>query len=261
MARKLTSASLLTLLLLAFAGTALAQDEASPAEPEKSWAFSGGLDRASRYLFRGSDLLDGEAVVVPNLRYGFGDFAVYYYGYFGNLPHSHKYREADFGAEYAIGLGDKATFTLGAVTYQYNKDAENDLVFLDTYEFYGILALDLPLAPTISYYRDVDKVKGGYASISLAHSVPLGAKASLDLSGAVGFDFGYNNKAKGDGTLNDALFGVNVPFHVNDHFSVHGQVQRSIALDSLDARRRADPSLTGTSEDETIVTFGGAFSF
>ncbi len=261
MASKLAIAAPLTLLLLAGAGRAQAQDEAAPAEPEKAWSLTGGVDRASRYLFRGSDLLDGEAVLVPNLRFNIGDFGIYYYGYFGDLPLGHKYREADFGAEYGLHLGSKATFTLGAVTYLYNQDAENDLVFLDTYEVYGILAFDLPLSPTISYWRDMDEVKGGYATVALSHSFPLGDKASLDLSGAVGFDFGYNNKAEGDGTLNDALFGLNIPFQINDHFSVHALVQRSIALDSLDSRRRADPALTGTSEDETIVTFGGAFSF
>src|SRR6185295_9080428 len=87
MNRRLKIAALSTLLLLSTVAALSAQDEAAPAEPEKGWSFSGGIDRASRYLFRGSDLLDGEAVVVPNLRFAAGDFAVYYYGYGGDLPH------------------------------------------------------------------------------------------------------------------------------------------------------------------------------
>ncbi|HXU47206.1 MAG TPA: hypothetical protein VN783_16890, partial [Thermoanaerobaculia bacterium] len=102
---------------------------------------------------------------------------------------------------------------------------------------------------------------GGYGTFGISHSFPLGDKASLDFSGSVGWDFGYNNKDESNGTLNDALFGVNVPITFNDHFSIHASVQKSIALKSLDDRRKADPSLTGTSEDETVFTFGGSISF
>ncbi len=125
----------------------------------------------------------------------------------------------------------------------------------------GYLGFGGPLSPKFSYWYDNDKVKGGYGSFGISHSFALGSKASLDFSGSVGWDFGYNNKAVGDGTLNDALFGVNVPIQIRENLSIHGSVQRSIALDSLDKRREADPSLTGTSEDETIVTFGASISF
>jgi hypothetical protein len=228
-------------------------------EPEKSWSFTAGIDRSSQYLFRGSDLLDDEQVLTPYLLLGLGNFSIYSYGYAGDIPGG-DYREVDLGAEYAIPLGS-ATLTLGAVSYQYNEDAERILVFLDTYEVYGYLGFGGPLSPKISYWYDNDQVKGGYGSMGISHSFPLGSKASLDFSGSVGWDFGYNNKAVGDGTLNDALFGVNVPIQLRENFAIHGSVQRSIALDSLDKRREADPSLTGTSEDETVVTVGASFSF
>ncbi len=228
-------------------------------EPEKSWSFTAGVDRSSQYLFRGSDLLDDESVLTPYLLFGVGNLSLYSYGYAGDIPDG-DYREVDLGAEYAIPLGS-ATLTLGAVSYQYNKDAEDILVFLDTYEVYGYLGFGGPLSPKFSYWYDNDKVKGGYGSFGISHSFELSSKASLDFSASVGWDFGYNNKAVSDGTLNDALFGVNVPIQLNDKFSIHGSVQRSIALDSLDKRREATPELTGTSEDETIVTFGASVSF
>jgi hypothetical protein len=227
--------------------------------PEKSWSFTAGVDRSSQYLFRGSDLLDGEKVLTPYVLLGLGNLSLYSYGYAGDIPGG-DYREIDLGAEYAIPLGS-ATLTLGAVSYQYNKDAEQILVFLDTYEVYGYLGFGGPLSPKFSYWYDNDKVKGGYGSFGISHSFPLGAKSSLDFSGSVGWDFGYNNKAVSDGTLNDALIGVNVPLQIRDNLIIHGSVQRSIALDSLDKRREADPSLTGTSEDETIVTFGASLTF
>lgn len=227
--------------------------------PEKSWSFTAGVDRSSQYLFRGSDLLDGEKVLTPYVLLGLGNLSLYSYGYAGNIPGG-DYREIDLGAEYAIPLGS-ATLTLGGVSYQYNKDAEQILVFLDTYEVYGYLGFGGPLSPKISYWYDNDKVKGGYGSFGISHSFALGSKSSLDFTGSVGWDFGYNNKAVSDGTLNDALIGVNVPLQIRENLTIHGSVQRSIALDSLDKRREADPSLTGTSEDETIITFGASLTF
>ncbi len=243
--------------LAAFVATAV--PGTAQGEPEKSWSFSAGVDRSSQYLFRGSDLLDDEPVLIPYVTFAVGNFSLYGYGYSGDLPGG-DYREIDLGAEYAIPLGS-ATLTLGAVSYQYNDDAEQILVFLDTYEVYGYLGFGGPLSPKISYWYDNDQVKGGYGSVGISHSFPLGSRASLDFSGSVGWDFGYNNKDAKDGTLNDALFGVNVPIEIRENISIHGSVQRSIALDSLDERREADPSLTGTSEDETIVTFGASISF
>ncbi|MFN7962233.1 MAG: hypothetical protein U0002_13270 [Thermoanaerobaculia bacterium] len=248
--------TLTCLALFAAPGVTRAEDEA-----EKSWSLGASVDRATIYLFRGSDLLGNEPVIFPSVRYGYGGLSLSYYGYFGDIKNGGNYAEADFLVDYTFSLGDKVSVTLGGLTYQFNHDAERDLAFLDTYEYYAIVGFDVPLSPTLSFYRDFDKVNGGYLTLSLSHSFPLGSKASLDLSGAYSLDFHYNNKAKGNGTPNDLLFGLNIPWQINDRFSVHAQLQRSIALESLDARREADPSLTESSEDETIFTVGGAVSF
>lgn len=238
------------------AGAVVAQEAV-----EKDWSLDAGIDYSSIYLFRGSDLLSDEGVLWPWAKWSWKGFSVAYYGYNGDLPGSRKYNENDLSLDYTFSLGDKVSVTAGAITYQYNKDAEEFLVFLDTSEVYGIVSIDTFLTPTLSYYHDIDVVDGGYASLGISHSFPLGDKASIDLAGSVGFDFGYNNKAVSDGTLNDVLLGVNVPWSITDHFSVHAQVQQSIALDSLDKRREFAPELTETSEDETVFTVGGSWSF
>lgn len=249
-------------LMVATVGVpALAQDDGSAAAAEKNYSLAIGVDYSSIYLFRGSDLLDDEPVLIPYVKATFGNLGVYYFGYFGDLPGDARYGETDLGLDYTFGLGDHVSLTVGGVTYLYSGDAEDVLSFFDTSELYAIVAVDTLLSPTITAYYDVDKVDGGYLSLGISHSFPLGSKASVDLSGSVGFDFGYNNKAKSDGTLNDVLLGVNLPWQVSEWFSVHAMVQQSIALDSLDARRRADPALTGVSEDETIFTVGASVSF
>jgi uncharacterized protein (TIGR02001 family) len=168
--------------------------------PDRAWGLDVGAEYASRYLFRGVSQLGDQAVFVPHARFGLGHLAVYYWGYLGNIPDfgNDKYREADFGLDYTFSFGERVAMTLGAVTYQYNGPAERDIVFLDTYEFYAVVSIDTVLTPTLSFYRDVDAVDGGYLSFAISHTFELGDRVHLILSGSAGFDFGYNNKDVGD---------------------------------------------------------------
>lgn len=228
--------------------------------PEKSWSLEAGADRSSIYLFRGVDLLNDESVIAPRAKLAWGGLAVSYYGYFGDLPGANRYVEGDLTADYTFEIG-KAALTLGALTYQFNGDAERVLAFQDTYEVYGVLAFDVPLSPTLSYNYDVDKIKGGYLSLALSHSFPLGSRVSLDLLGSAGFDFHYNNKNVAAGTFNDVLFSIDLPIQLNDHFTLHAGAQRSLAQKALDEIVKADPSLESGYGDQTVVTAGAAVSF
>ncbi|HBL29546.1 MAG TPA: hypothetical protein DD490_22150 [Acidobacteria bacterium] len=230
-------------------------------EEEKSWTLEFGADYATIYLFRGVDLLADENAFVPRAQWTWNDFAVTYFGYFGDLPGANRYVEGDLSIDKTFHLGEVASLTLGGLTYQFNGDAERELAFLDTYEVYGIFALDVLLSPTVSYYHDIDKIEGGYLTVALSHSVPLGSRASLDFLGSVGFDFHYNNKAVSEGTLNDALFAVDLPVQLNDHFSLHAGAQRSIALEALDEIVEADPSLEPRYGDQTVYLAGATVSF
>lgn len=247
----------LWVLLAAMAGPTWAQEQGT----EKSWSFEAGVDQASIYLFRGVDLLDGESVIAPYAKWTLGGIAVSYYGYFGDLPGDSRYGENDLTLDYTFGLGDKTSLTLGGLTYQFNGDAERDLLFLDTYQLYGILTFDVPLSPTLTYYHDVDKVDGGYGTVGISHSLALGSRASLDLAGSVSFDFHYNNKEVGNGTPNDFLVSVDLPVQLGDHFSIHAGVQRSTALKALDEIVKADPEAEGVYGDQTVVIAGAALSF
>ncbi|MEO8505643.1 MAG: hypothetical protein ABI609_17235 [Acidobacteriota bacterium] len=234
---------------------------AEPVAPEKAWSLDLGADYASRYLFRGVSLLGDKHVLDPHAHFGIGNFGVYYYGYFGDIPDTHdKYQEADFGADYTVALGEKVSLTVGAVTYQYNKSAQNDIGFFNTYEFYGILSFDTLLTPTVTFYRDVDKVEGGYLSVGISHGFTLTPKVSLNLSGSVGFDFHYNNKNVSNGTFNDVLLGVDLPVQITDAFSLHAMVQQTMSQTGLD-KLNDDPALKQFYGDQTIFTFGLAYSF
>ena len=97
-------------------------------------------------------------------------------------------------AEVAFGTG-KTTLTGGVVAYIY----PNDLTAtsngglnsdLNTWEAYGKVGFDVPLAPEFSVYYDFDKIKGFYFEGAVSHSLPLGEKHTLDLGGLVGFNAG-----------------------------------------------------------------------
>jgi hypothetical protein len=97
-------------------------------------------------------------------------------------------------AEVAFGTG-KATLTGGFVAYIY----PNDLTAtsngglnsdLNTWEAYGTVGFDVPLAPEFSVYYDFDKIKGFYFEGAASHSLPLGETHTLDLGGLVGFNAG-----------------------------------------------------------------------
>ena len=59
---------------------------------------------------------------------------------------------------------------MGIVSYMYSSEVTDDYGFEDTYELYAIAAWDVALAPTISYYQDMDAVEGAYASLGISHS-------------------------------------------------------------------------------------------
>ena len=238
------------------------------AQEEKAWSLELGVDYSTHYLFRGVPLLGDNEVLTPHVSFGLGGFSAYYYGYYGEIPadftasgNEETYREDDFGADYTFSIGEKFSLTLGAVAYQYSGLVEEQYGFLDTYELYGSASWDVLLAPTISYWQDMDAVEGGYLQIGISNSWPAGDKVSFDFSAALGLDFGYNLNAgladalgldESSGDLNDVLLGLDVPVQVNDWFSFHAMVQQSIALDVLD-----DIGV----DDETTFTGGVGFTF
>ncbi len=259
---KLQRSTFLALGAIAWvASAALAQDE-------KNWSFDVGVDYSDHYLFRGISVLGDNEVLVPHVTFSSGNFNVYYYGYAGDIPadftssgNTISYREDDFGADYTLALTEKVGLTLGAVAYMYSDQTTNEYGAADTYELYAIAAFDVPLSPTLSYYRDMDAIEGAYASFGISHSFPLGSKASFDFSASVGFDFGYNLGSgtaadlgldKSNGDLNDLLVGIDIPIQINDWFSVHAMAQQSISLSVLDDLGY---------KDETVLTGGVGFTF
>ncbi|MGZ8397717.1 MAG: TorF family putative porin [Gemmatimonadales bacterium] len=99
-----------------------------------------------------------------------------------------NFAEFDPYAEVSFAVG-KATLTGGATAYIYPNDAglTSDA---NTVEIYGKVGLDAPLAPELSIYYDVDKIKGAYIEAGVSHSLAASEKVSIDLGAAAGFSAG-----------------------------------------------------------------------
>jgi hypothetical protein len=220
-----------------------AKPVAVSAESAPTGSFEVGLDVASRYLFRGLVELGDHAVVVPSVVFDHAGWTVSYSGYVGEVPNTaSRYREHDFAADYSRTFG-ALSLTAGAVTYRFNRAAERDLEFSDTYEVYAIASWDRLLRPTLSYYRDVDAVNGGYAQLALSRGFRWADRVGLELSAALGFDFGYNldrdtarksSLRRSNGDPNDVLLGAAVGFEATESLTFRLLVQRSLALETLD---------------------------
>jgi hypothetical protein len=107
-----------------------------------------------------------------------------------------NYAEFDPYAEVSFPVG-KASLTGGITAYFYPNDLTDESngglnSESNTWEVYGKVGLDVPLAPELSIYYDFDKIKGAYVEGAVSHSVPIGEARTLDLGGVVGLSLGQD---------------------------------------------------------------------
>jgi Bacterial protein of unknown function (Gcw_chp) len=162
-------------------------------------------------------------------------------------------------AEVSFGTG-KATLTGGIVGYIYPNDLDDAPnggydSSINTWEFYGKVGFDVPLAPELSIYYDFDKVKGAYIEGAASHSVPLGESHTLDLGGLVGLSVGQGFDADdesfnfADDGLTHLDFSAGVPLTAGV-FSITPVLHFQISAD--DATK-----LTSNVDESDVKLWGG----
>ncbi len=254
---------------VAAVGLALALAAPAAAQEEKSWSVEVGVDYSTLYMFRGLNLLgEDQAVWTPYASIGLGNWSIWYYGYAGKFdafddegePASDgSYFETDLGIDYTFSFGEKFALTVGGLVYLYDQETQDGLGYLDTTELYAIASWDILLAPTLSYYQDIDAIDGGFFTLDISHELALTESLGMSLMGQVGLDFGYNQlddpeagiKAS-NGDPNHVMVGVDLPLQLTESFSAHLLVQRFISLQVAEDLEQPD---------ETVFTVGGTFSF
>jgi len=180
-------------------------------------------DFFSKYVWRGQ-LLNDNYVFQPGISKTFGGLTL---GIWGNMDMTSEatkggdMTEVDYYADYSGSLAEGIGFSIGAIYYDFPTYSPP---IDDTTEVYVGVSFDLPLSPSITWYKDVDDVdEASYWSFSLSHSVeevfllasdvPVG----LELGASLGYgDNGYNSGYWGESgaSLNDLAFSLALPFEI-----------------------------------------------
>lgn len=210
-----------------------------------------GYEYSNLYIFRGVDLLEGEATPTPRVIFGKGGFSAYYYGYYGDVGRGGPdLEEHDFGADYTFTRG-RLDLTVGAVAYTYRKPLD----WGNTTEAYVAASLDVPLAPTLTVAREFES-GGRYLSVGVSHELPLWRdRLTLGLASTVGYEIEYWSEEfeldRRQG-WSDLLLRTDFIWKVAGPWQAYVAVQHSMPLEILDAAGQ---------EEETFYTVGTMLGF
>jgi hypothetical protein len=172
------------------AAPAWAAEREAPLEASTDPALSASLSVLNRYVSRGFQYSGPGGVVQPALGLEWRGLSA---GLWANLDLEQRatqsfvperldeasLNEVDVTLGYAHALGP-VTVGMGWAYYA-TRAIEH------TQELTASLALDVPLQPTLTVYRDVDAFPATYVSASLAHEVGLPLGLALQLGASAGF--------------------------------------------------------------------------
>ena len=197
----------------------------------------------SAYVWRGQ-VLNDEAVLQPSLtvsKNGFSINAWANYNAAGSYSGDNegKFSEMDLTASYSYSAGP-ATLGLGIAQYTFpNQTIETETgtaAYPETSEVFASIGLpEIPLAPTLTVYRDLDVIEGFYAVLGIGHSFTLTDNASLVASASLGAgDKDYNTGYFGEDkdALNDANVGLALPIAVLENLTIKPAVSYTYLPDS-----------------------------
>jgi len=229
---KMFSWSLIILLLIISAGTAEAQEEQT---------FSAEISAGyyNKYIWRGQNVNDTSVFQtnVSGSAYGFTG------SIWSNIDltndsqfapdNAGEFSEIDYVLDYSQSIS-KVGVSLGVIHYLFPNTP-----FQSTTEIYGGVGFDIPLAPTITWYRDVNAVDGSYIQMTAGHTFERieawsgGYDVGLSLGGSLAFaGSGYNSGYFGinETKFNDLTFTIGVPFNLK-HVTLTPSVSFSTMLD------------------------------
>lgn len=234
------------------AGVASAEEEAEKPSADM------GVSMLSKYVWRGFELSKDSLVVQPSLTVGYKGVAVNMWanvdtdqhaGIYGSAPDTHNLNETDLTLSYD-GSAGMVSYGVGYIYYAIDSGE-------DTQELYGSISLDVPLAPSLTIYRDIDHLVGWYVSLDAGHSFELADALSLDLGAHVGYlsadDASSYADSKGGAysEFHDGQLAVSMTYSFADYFSVTPELYYSFPLSS-----EAKTELTGQANEYDFI-YGG----
>lgn len=252
---KMIIAGLLTLGLLAAAGTAMAED----AKPEADLT----VGVYSKYVWRGWTYSQDSLVIQPDMSIAYKGFGVDLWGnidtaFVGDADESIMMNELDITLSYDGSINEMLGYSVGYIYYDF------DGVDAESQELYAGLSFDTILAPSITVYKEITGLDGYYVSLGIGHSLPINETTSLDLGASVGY---YDNQLDSPNNVDgfhDGVISASISFPVTEYITITPELNFSFALtgDASDVLEADNLGLTG--EKDSSFVYGGvsaSFSF
>lgn len=196
------------------------------------------VDLTSTYYWRGFNVTDDHPAIQPTLAVRHNRSGLFFEFWSSHaLSNRSDFAEADeydFTLGWDFSLGSQAGLTLGAIAYVYPRlEREEDL----SREFFaGLYLVDVPLNPSVTYYRDIDLGDGGY--LELGASRCLG---DLALGADLGFSFEQYTPRNG---LSDVVLKAAYTIPIGAEGSIAPFVNLAVVNDSA------------RNPDDTVFWFG-----
>jgi len=191
----------------------------------------------SKYVWRGFELSEDSLVIQPSITVEYKGFSM---NLWGNLDTDNKatedseFNETDLTLAYDTSIGD---FDMGLGYIYYALDAAND-----PEEIYAsVCAAAIPLAPTLTIYRDIAEIIGWYLNLGVSHSFEFEKGITLDLAGSVGYYYSDDDAfeevdSKGNGTgdkyrdFHDGQLSASLTIPIDKYFTLTPMIAYSLPL-------------------------------
>ncbi|MDH3997249.1 MAG: hypothetical protein OET90_00275 [Desulfuromonadales bacterium] len=210
----------------------------------------------SKYLWRGYDLSDGEAVLQGGMDLSAYGFTVSYWSNYqisdGDSPEleSGEITETDIIIDYTFDATEMLSVSVGNLHYYYNSTGSDDELYLG-------FAVDTLLAPEFyTYYawdvEDDSGMDGLFFTLGVSHELEPCENVLVGLGALVGYN--QENPLVGDySNFHNAELTVSADYALNDNWSITGGLLYSDAL--------TDDAEDEGVEDEVVGSLDVTFAF
>ena len=230
-----------------------------------------GIDLYGKYVWRGM-VATPDPVLQPWVGVNTMGFSA---GFWGNMDLNDvngsewEFNEVDWTLGWAMSL-PKVELGAGLIYYDFpNLDA-------NTTELYLHAGLSVLLSPSLTFYQDLDAIKGGYWEAAVSHDVGVGETMTLELGatlglGSEGYINGYFGGAEGlpgvpempgGASMTDLKLTAGLPFQVAHFFTFTPSVAYTTLMgDVKDVVDAGDGAVYHGESDAFFWGLRGAFKF
>ncbi|MBN1456217.1 MAG: hypothetical protein JW912_00010 [Sedimentisphaerales bacterium] len=261
--KKLLIGSQIAMVFMVFSACSVALAE----ESSSTLGVDFSVDYVGKYIWRGQNLQD-DGAIQPSINLTYGNLTANVWGSVEMSSinnNSGEITEVDYTLDYSDAFPglEGVGYSIGVINYQFPNTTVDD-----TTELYAGLSLDWLFSPSLTFYRDVDEVKGGtYVSLGFSHSfdsigeIVSGVPIGLDVSASLGWANKTYNKAYWTGGpgvntsgMNDFVLSIAFPMEFSNGWSLTPSLNYVTLMDG-DIR-----DCNGFSEDDSFFFAGISLS-